>query len=118
MKGIGMSTKELDKVMKSMDLVKITKIMDNFTKQFENLDVMTSVFVFLFLLKTVSTNMDSSMATSTPQDQVSALMIRVAEENDLDVLGQLKAPKMRGDVELSKDESETLEARLLAVFDP
>jgi hypothetical protein len=42
-KDIGRLTKDLDKVMSSMDLEKVSKIMSKFESQFEDLDVRTAV---------------------------------------------------------------------------
>ncbi len=40
---MGQVVKGLDKAMSAMDLEKVSKIMDKFESQFENLDVKTSV---------------------------------------------------------------------------
>lgn len=61
----------MEAAMKSMNLQKISEIMDRFETQFENLDVQTGV-------------MDNTMAASstltTPQNQVDSLMQEVADE--------------------------------------
>ena len=43
-------TKGLDKAMQSMDLEKVSKIMEKFEQQFEDLDVRTSVSLGCFHL--------------------------------------------------------------------
>lgn len=61
---------------------KISLVMDKFETQFEDLDVQTS---------TMEGVMGSTVASSTPQDQVDLLMAKVADENGIE-LGQ----KMEG----------------------
>ncbi|XP_064640691.1 charged multivesicular body protein 1a-like [Lineus longissimus] len=80
-KDIGRLTKDLDKVMASMDLEKVSKIMSKFESQFEDLDVRTA---------TMDDTLSSATTLSTPQDQVEALIQQVAEENGLEVMDQLK----------------------------
>lgn len=63
-------------------LAQISVVMDRFETQFEDLDVQTS---------TMEGVMGSTVASSTPQDQVDLLMAKVADENGLE-LGQ----KMEG----------------------
>lgn len=57
-------------------------VMDKFENQFEDMDVQTS---------TMEGVMGSTVASSTPQDQVDLLMAKVADENGIEV-GQ----KMQG----------------------
>ena len=80
-------TKDMTKVnsalgsaMKTMDLEKIQMTMDRFESQFEKLDLHSSV---------MENSLGQSMATTTPQDQVDALINKVAAENDLQI--QLEA---------------------------
>ncbi|XP_045193285.2 charged multivesicular body protein 1a-like [Mercenaria mercenaria] len=80
-KSIGDVTKALDKAMSSMDLEKVGKIMEKFEKQFEDIDVRTS---------TLESAMGTATTLSTPQDQVEALIVEVAEESGLEVMDQLK----------------------------
>lgn len=49
-KNLGTVTKALEKAMAQMDLEKVEKVMDKFEKEFEDLDVKTSVSPFLLLL--------------------------------------------------------------------
>lgn len=62
--------------------LQISMVMDKFETQFEDLDVQTS---------TMEGVMGSTVASSTPQDQVDLLMAKVADENGIE-LGQ----KMEG----------------------
>ncbi|KAI0210794.1 Charged multivesicular body protein 1a [Lamellibrachia satsuma] len=80
MKNMEGVTKALDKAMNSMDLEKVTQIMEKFEKQFEDLDVRTS---------TVEEAMGTATTLSTPQDQVESLIRQVAAENDLEITDQI-----------------------------
>lgn len=73
-------TKALDRAMADMDLEKVSKVMEKFEHQFEELDVRTV---------TVEDSMGTATALSTPQDQVESLIRQVAAENDLEVTDQL-----------------------------
>jgi len=59
--------------MKSMNLEKISTLMDNFEKEFEDLDVQTSV---------MEGAMSQTTATNIPQDAVEGLMKQAADEVD------------------------------------
>ncbi|KAK5680217.1 hypothetical protein LTS10_007144 [Elasticomyces elasticus] len=61
----------MDQAMKSMDLEKISAVMDRFETQFEDLDVATGYY------ETATSN---STAVATPQEDVDKLMSQVADE--------------------------------------
>ena len=61
----------MEVTMKSMNLEKISALMDKFEKQFEDLDVQTSY---------MEGTMSSSTATSVPQSDVDHLLHAVADE--------------------------------------
>ncbi|EMF11242.1 vacuolar protein sorting protein 46 [Sphaerulina musiva SO2202] len=61
----------MDQAMKSMDLEKISAVMDKFETQFEDLDVATGYY---------ETATSSATATGTPQEDVDRLMNQVADE--------------------------------------
>lgn len=63
--------KAMDAAMKSMNLEKISSVMDKFEKQFEDLDVQSSV---------MEDTMSSTTTLSVPQNDVDHLMKQVAEE--------------------------------------
>jgi charged multivesicular body protein 1 len=63
--------KAMDAAMKSMNLEKISGLMDKFETQFEDLDVQSSV---------MENTMSSTVTTSVPQNDVESLMQRVADE--------------------------------------
>lgn len=63
--------KAMDAAMKSMNLEKISGLMDKFETQFEDLDVQSNV---------MENTMSSTVTTSIPQGDVDSLMQRVADE--------------------------------------
>ncbi|XP_010882402.1 charged multivesicular body protein 1a [Esox lucius] len=73
-------TKALDKALASMDLQKVSAVMDKFETQVQNLDVHTSV---------MEDSMSSATTLTTPQDQVDDLIVQIAEESGLEVMDQL-----------------------------
>ncbi|XP_078066769.1 charged multivesicular body protein 1a isoform X1 [Mustelus asterias] len=79
-KNMARVTQGLDKALKSMDLQKISAVMDKFEQQVQNLDVHTSV---------MEDSMSSAMTLTTPQEQVDNLILQIAEENGLEVMDQL-----------------------------
>jgi len=79
-KNMGSVVKALDKAINSMELEKISEVMDKFEKQFEDLDVQTSV---------MENAMGTATTTTTPATQVDDLIKQVAEENGLEVTSQL-----------------------------
>lgn len=72
--------KALGKAINSMDLQKVSAVMEQFEQQFEDLDVRTSV---------IEDAMGSATTTTTPLAQVDSLIQQVAEENGLAIMDQL-----------------------------
>merc|ERR1712007_248493 len=68
--------KAMDSAMKSMNLEKISNLMDKFEKDFEDLDVQTSV---------MEGAMNQTTATNVPQDAVEGLMKQAADEAGLEL---------------------------------
>merc|ERR1712203_1224258 len=68
--------KGMSAAMKSMNLEKISGLMDQFEKEFEDLDVQTSV---------MEGAMSQSTATNIPQDSVENLMKQAADEAGLEL---------------------------------
>jgi len=66
--------RSLDRALASNNLQQVSVTMDQFERQFENLDVQSEC---------VEAAMSSSMALSTPQEQVDSLMQQVADEHNL-----------------------------------
>lgn len=63
--------KAMDAAMKSMNLEKISSLMDKFENQFEDLDVQSSY---------MDNTMSQTVTTSIPQQDVDHLMMQVADE--------------------------------------
>ncbi|KAK3272182.1 Charged multivesicular body protein 1b [Cymbomonas tetramitiformis] len=68
--------KSLERALNSNNLEQVAQTMDSFEKSFENLDVQSQF---------VENSMGNTTALSTPQDQVDALMMQVADEHGLEV---------------------------------
>jgi charged multivesicular body protein 1 len=73
MKGV---VKGMDKGLASMDIDKISSLMDKFEQQFEDLDVKTQY---------MEGTMNATTATSTPAEQVDSLIGQVADANNLEL---------------------------------
>lgn len=73
---MGGVVKAMDSAMKSMNLEKISGIMDTFEKQFEDLDVQSSY---------MESTMSSTTTVSTPQNEVDHLMQQIADEAGLEL---------------------------------
>eukprot|EP00629_Pelagomonadales_sp_RCC1024_P012447 CAMPEP_0119259938 /NCGR_PEP_ID=MMETSP1329-20130426/554_1 /TAXON_ID=114041 /ORGANISM="Genus nov. species nov., Strain RCC1024" /LENGTH=202 /DNA_ID=CAMNT_0007259347 /DNA_START=160 /DNA_END=768 /DNA_ORIENTATION=+ len=69
-------TKGMGSALKTMDVEKISKVMDDFERQFEDMDVRAGY---------MENAMNNSTASATPEDQVDALLVQVADEHQLDV---------------------------------
>ncbi|KAF8976892.1 Vacuolar-sorting protein SNF7 [Entomortierella lignicola] len=71
----------MDVAMKKMDLETISKVMEKFESQFEDLDVQS---------KYMESAMGNQSALTTPQDEVDTLMHQVADEHGLAIGDSLK----------------------------
>lgn len=110
-KNIGSVTRSLESAMASLDLEKISKIMDQFEKQFTDLDVKSNV---------LESSMSSATTLSTPQADVDALIKQVADENGLEIMHKInEAPEITGAIGTSsgrsKEEEDTLTKRLASL---
>lgn len=107
-KEIGVTSKSLEKAMKSMNLEKITGVMDKFESQFENLDLHTQV---------MENSMGDAMATQTPSADVDALITKVAAENGLEQeAAMFMAPTEDRSIAATEEkESNDLSSRLAAL---
>lgn len=68
--------KSMEQAMRSMNLEKVSQLMDRFETQFENLDVQSQV---------MENTMCNSSTLTTPQSQVDSLMQEVADEAGLEL---------------------------------
>lgn len=73
MKGV---VKGMGKSLNAMNIEEMSKLMDRFESQFEDLDVKTQY---------MEGTMNATTATSTPAEQVDELIGRVADENNLEL---------------------------------
>jgi len=85
----------MDKAMESMNLDRISLVMDKFETQFSDLDVQT---------KYMEETMSNTTAVSTPQDQVDLLMKQTAEEANIELEHDLAAKDLQRLPDLSTKE--------------
>merc|ERR1719198_1465543 len=74
-KQMGQVTKGMDKVLASMDVNQISKVMDKFEAQFDDMEVNSQY---------IEGAMQSATASSTPEDEVESLMQQVADAHSLE----------------------------------
>lgn len=107
--------KGMDKAMQTMNLEKITMVMDKFEEQFEDMDSSTNYY------ENVSKEMN---ATRQPEDQVKLLMHQVADEagielehkiGDAQVSGDLKVPPKKDAAKEEQRTEDKLSERLRAL---
>ncbi|KAJ7904756.1 Snf7 family [Mycena olivaceomarginata] len=96
----------MDKAMESMNLERISMVMDKFETQFADLDVQTSY---------MEDAMSSTTAVSTPQDQIDLLIRQTADEADLELQHDLDAVPQEAPQEPVRDEDAKLADRLRAL---
>lgn len=102
-KSMGGVVKALDRALNSMDLQKISAVMEKFEDQFEDLDVRTSV---------MEDAMGAATTLTTPMEQVDKLIQQVADENGLEVMDQLANATPGTSVAASADRSTKEEDQL------
>ncbi|PCH41456.1 vacuolar assembly protein DID2 [Wolfiporia cocos MD-104 SS10] len=103
--------KGMDKAMESMNLERISVVMDKFESQFSDLDVQTSY---------MEETMSATTAVSTPQDEVEALMKQTAEEANIELQHDLASKDLAPVADLKEketigEEDDMLAARLRAL---
>jgi len=87
----------MDSVLKTMNVEKITAVMDKFEQQFENLDLATGV---------MESSMQSSTSMTMPEQQVEQLMQQVADEHGLEFQAGLPGLPTGGIVVHKTDKTE------------
>jgi charged multivesicular body protein 1 len=87
--------KGMDRAMESMNLEKISMVMDQFESQFEDLDVQTEY---------MEGAMAGTTTLTTPQDEVDLLMRKVADEHGLELSQELGEAEVGGTLKESKAE--------------
>ncbi|KAJ1445000.1 Snf7 family [Pelagophyceae sp. CCMP2097] len=75
-KAMGNVVKGMASALQSMDVEKISRVMDSFEQQFESMDVRAGY---------MESSMNSTTASATPEDQVDGLISQIADEHQLDV---------------------------------
>ncbi|KAG0723168.1 Charged multivesicular body protein 1a [Chionoecetes opilio] len=109
-KNMSAVVKGLDQALNSMDLQKVSAIMDKFESQFEDLDVRTSV---------LEDSMGAATTLTTPKEAVDALIQEVADEAGLEVMDQVNAQSIPASTvatgELTNDQEDQLNRRLAAL---
>jgi charged multivesicular body protein 1 len=121
---MGQTVKGMSNAMKAMDPEKIAKTMEQFEKQFEDMDVRSGY---------MEDTMDATTAMSTPPEQVDNLIQMVADEAGLQLEGLIdsagpvgtKEPAQPGNISLaysliphmikSAAQKDDLESRLAAL---
>jgi len=98
----------MDSVMKTMDVEKISAVMDKFEQQFENLDLNSQY---------MENAIDSTTAQTMPENQVESLMAEIADEHGLEFESQLNKvgvgqSKIKDKEPAGNDEEKDLESRL------
>merc|ERR1712165_661597 len=97
----------MSKGMSSMNVEELSKTMDKFESQFEDLDVKTQY---------MEGTMNATTATSTPAEQVDNLIMMVADQNNLELGEAFSEIGPVGNKMPQKEEAEpqadSLEARL------
>merc|ERR1712129_18759 len=99
----------MDSCMKSMDVEKISGVMDKFEQQFEDLDLASHF---------MESAIDSTTAQTMPESQVENLMAQIADENglefasEIDNIGVGKGKLAEPEKNKGKDKDNELEERL------
>ena len=102
-------TVQLEHSLQTMNLEQISTTMDTFESQLQSLDVSTAM---------VADAMASSTASSTPIDEVDALMMQVADENNLELSGEMtSAPTATPQAAATATVEDDLQKRLEALKD-
>jgi len=95
----------MDSIMQTMDVQKISAVMDKFEQQFENLDLNSQY---------MEQAIDSTTAQTMPENQVESLMAQIADEHGLEFQSQIDNVGIgKGQLkQQNNDEEKDLESRL------
>ncbi|EME28906.1 Charged multivesicular body protein 1 [Galdieria sulphuraria] len=103
-------TVSLDKALQSMNIEKISQVMDKFESQFEDIDLRAQY---------VDGAISQTTALATPSDQVDALLQKVADENGLELAdtldGLIPINQLSGEKQKQLQRPDDLEARFAAL---
>lgn len=95
--------KNMDKALESMNLEKISQVMDEFERQFEDLDVQSQ-----FTEQAIA----QSSSIATPDDQVTELMQQVADEHQLQLTQEMMPSTSKLTIQAQSSQSSKNEADL------
>lgn len=107
---MGQVIKGMDKALQTMNLERISLVMDKFESQFEDLDASTNYY---------ETATNNANALTTPQEEVDELMSKIADEAGIEMKQGLADTKV--DIEapvsasISEDKEDKLAERLRAL---
>jgi len=93
----------MDKLMESMDVQEISKVMDKVEEQFEDIDVHTQY---------MENSVSSAMAVSAPADDVSSLLRQVADAHHLKLNEGMTSTPSTTVLSAPSQQQETLDERL------
>jgi len=96
----------MQNALKSMEADKISKVMEQFEQQFEDMDVQT---------RHMNKTMDSTTAVGAPIDEVDELINQVATENRLNIAGKFGTNNPTNEEVVTPVEGNTMEERLAAL---
>ena len=102
-------TQGLDQALSTMDVTQIGTTMEKFISQSEDLDLQT---------KYMDSAIGESTSSSTPRQQVDTLLAQIADQNNLDISGQLHgvaAPSTAPTAIPGTQQADDLEARMAAL---
>lgn len=102
-------TSGLDQALSTMDVTQIGMTMEKFISQSEDLDLQT---------KYMDSAIGESTSSSTPRQQVDTLLAQIADQNNLNISGQLHgaaAPSTAPTAIPSTQQADDLEARMAAL---
>jgi len=99
-------TTGLGDALSTMDVEKISRTMDTFEKQFEDLDLQA---------KYVDGAIGDTTAMSTPQNEVDMLLRKVGDEHALDVEGMMSGGRYKQPASQTPAQTDDLESRFAAL---
>jgi charged multivesicular body protein 1 len=106
-KNIGKLTQQLQKTLSNNELLKASKVMEDFDKCLENLELQGN---------NMSAVMNQQTAQATPQNQVQDLLNEIADNQGMQLQEDLPGAPAR--LVEKQDESQTLEARMKSLQGP
>ena len=99
----------MDKALQTMNLERISLVMDKFESQFEDLDALTNYY------ESATNNVN---ALTTPQEEVDELMSQIADEAGIEMkqgLNETKVDILSPPVTISEEKEDKLAERLRAL---